>query len=87
MITDTISEKDNLIDFLKTGIVSVKFKKVDGSERTMRCTLQENYIQPYDNKTDRVRPDNDNLLSVWDIDKNAWRSFRLDSVIDVYLDI
>ena len=87
MISHTISNKDTLTEHLKTGIVSVKFKKVDGTERTMRCTLQESYIQPYDNKTERVRPDNDNLLSVWDIDKNAWRSFRIDSVTDVYLDI
>lgn len=87
MISHTISDKDTLTDYLKSSIVSIKFKKVDGSERTMRCTLQESYIQPYENKTDRVRSENDNLLSVWDIDKNAWRSFRLDSVTDVYLDI
>ena len=87
MITDTISDKDTLIDFLKTSVVSVKFKEVDGSERTMRCTLQENYIQPYENKTERTRPDNDNLLSVWDLDNNSWRSFRIDSVIDVSVEL
>jgi hypothetical protein len=28
----------------------------------------------------KVRKQNLDVVSVWDLDKNAWRSFRLDSV-------
>lgn len=87
MITGTISDKYTFSEFLKTGIMTVTFKKVDGSERTMRCTLQEKYIEPYENKTERTRPDNDNLISVWDLDNNSWRSFKLDSVINVSVEL
>ena len=40
MITDTLS-KSNIKNMLNTDIVNVKFKKADGSERLMKCTLLE----------------------------------------------
>lgn len=79
----TIS-KSNLMNMLHTGIIAVKFTKVDGSERTMRCTLSESFIKPSEKKTDREKPVNDNILSVWDIDSDGWRSFRLDSVLEIH---
>jgi WYL_2, Sm-like SH3 beta-barrel fold len=69
---------------LQKGIISVKFTKVDGTERTMRCTLNESYIKPHDKKTDKEKAANNNIMSVWDIDKDSWRSFRVDSVIEIY---
>ena len=78
----TIS-KSNLVNMLQNGIMSVKFTKADGSERIMRCTLNETYIKPYEKKTDREKTINDNILSVWDIEKEGWRSFNLDSIIDI----
>jgi predicted DNA-binding transcriptional regulator YafY len=31
------------------------------------------------------RKQNDDVLAVWDLDNSAWRSFRLDSIIEVQL--
>lgn len=71
-----------LLNALKGGIIEVVFNKVDGSERVMRCTLMDYYL-PEEWKRGK------NLLlqeviithySVWDLDANAWRSFRLESV-------
>lgn len=70
-------------DHLRMGPVTVKFFKTDGSERIMNCTLKEDMITPYEKKTDRVKVPNDEVCAVWDLDKNEWRSFKYDNVIEV----
>lgn len=79
----TIS-KLNLMNMLHGGIISVKFTKKDGSERIMRCTLNEAYIKPYEKKTDKDKIVNENTVSVWDIENDSWRSFRIDSILEIY---
>jgi len=49
----------------------------------MKCTLQESYISPYEKKTDREKVASDSNISVWDIENQGWRSFRVDSVISI----
>lgn len=75
--------KHQLKEFCQNGIVTVVFTKTDGSERTMRATLLPEYVnngktllQENENK----RPENPNVLAVWDVDANGWRSFRIDSI-------
>ena len=79
----TIS-KSNILNMLQSGIVSIKFTKVDGTERTMKCTLAEGIIKPHERKTDKEKTANNNIVSVWDVENDAWRSFRLDSVLEIY---
>jgi hypothetical protein len=83
---DTAFEEDVVSALNRGGIVSVKFNKSDGSIRTMLCTknpetIAENYTAP-EKKTDRVRKESADVVVVFDLDKNDWRSFRLDSVIE-----
>jgi glutaredoxin len=65
-------------------ILNVTFTKVDGTERTMRCTKNPDIISevytPTEKKTDRTRDVKPGLVSVFDLEKNDWRSFRLESV-------
>jgi hypothetical protein len=68
---------------LKTSKMTVTFTKTDGTERAMNCTLVEEHIQPYEKKTERTRTESDETIAVWDLDKNAWRSFRVDSVTEL----
>ena len=75
--------KTNIMNMLKNNIVNVKFTKTDGSERDMRCTLMEAFIKPHDKKTDREKKVNEDIVSVWDIEKEGWRSFRYDSIISI----
>lgn len=80
-------EKTVLSERLKTEVVTVKFKKLSGDERVMKCTLQEGVI-PAPVKDDamtqkKVRAVNPEVCSVWDTEANGWRSFRWDSVISV----
>ena len=86
MVTRTIfsPNKELILQSLREGVVTVKFTKKDGTERDMKCTLQESYIAPYEKKTDREKTSNENNISVWDIENQGWRSFRVDSVISIY---
>ena len=75
----SVDEQVNLTELLRTGIVEVKFTKVDGTERVMRCTLQPQYL-PESIEKEGVKVRNPDVQSVWDIDNAGWRSFRFDSV-------
>ena len=69
--------------FLKGNIAQVKFKKVNGDIRDMRCTLREDLLPPViESATTKGQHDaNDEVVAVYDLDAEGWRSFRIDSVI------
>jgi len=76
-------QADYLKEVLHNSEVKVKFFKKDGSERDMRCTLRADLLPEQTDIEEQVqkKTPNPDLLVVWDLDKNAWRSFRLDSII------
>ena len=64
------------------GTVVMKFTKVDGTERVMKCTLNTDIIPEYIlESVKNVKPKKEGVMSVWDIEKDQWRSFRTDNVI------
>jgi WYL_2, Sm-like SH3 beta-barrel fold len=84
---DTEEGRTWLKSMLRMGPVDVTFTKADGTERVMKCTLQEGVVIPHEKTTDRVKEENPHNLAVWDMEKNAWRSFRLSNVKQVRFDI
>lgn len=78
--------KDELIKLLKEKVVTVKFRKKDESIRRMVCTLSEDYLpepeEIIEGREKKSKKDNPNTLPVWDLEKLAWRSFRVDSVVE-----
>jgi hypothetical protein len=79
---DKISNGYSLKEELKNGVVTVTFEKVNGEERTMKATLLSEYL-PQEKKTigeTKPRKSNDEVLNVWDVEANDWRSFRIDNV-------
>ena len=40
---------------------------------------------PYEKKTGKVKPENSDILAVWEIEKEQWRSFRIDSIINAVI--
>lgn len=75
--------RTKMIEELVTGTREVRFKKVNGDERLMTCTLDTNLI-PQDNQESAIKSPkavNEEVLPVWDVKAQGWRSFRLDSVI------
>lgn len=78
---EEVNLRETLNNFLKTEVLVVTFTKTNGEERNMKCTLNPSLIKDtYEKKTDRVKSVNEDVMSVWDCEKKAWRSFRLDSV-------
>lgn len=77
--------KDDIRFFLTENIAQITFTKVDGDTRIMRCTLDPSKIaedkRPIGGA--QVKQDNVNVLRVFDLDKNDWRSFRVNSVTDI----
>jgi hypothetical protein len=76
---------ETLKELLKGNVVEVKFTKVSGEERVMKCTLQESHLPVSTGESTRKK--NDEVLSVWDIDNSGWRSFRLDSIVSYNLEV
>ena len=77
---DTKEGRDWLKSLLHEHEVTIFFTKKDGTERTMKCTLMEK-ILPETVGSDRPR--SDDALAVYDLEKEGWRSFRLDSIKQV----
>jgi hypothetical protein len=81
-----MTTKEELINLLKEKVVTVKFKKKDDSIRKMICTLSADYLpEPekiIEGQEKRIKKENPNTLPVWDLEKLAWRSFRIDSVVE-----
>ncbi len=68
---------------LQKGKVEVTFTKVDGTTRVMNCTLNEKFIPKSDHEVgESTKKKNDDVQVVYDLDKQAWRSFRAAFVID-----
>ena len=82
-----ILTRNEIIEALQAHKCVVKFTKVNGEIREMPCTLREDIIPKVEPKTERSKRPNDSVLSVWCLDKNEWRSFRVDSVLELRLDL
>jgi WYL_2, Sm-like SH3 beta-barrel fold len=79
MLVDLMS---SYLNDLHNNICFVKFTKKDGSIREMRCTLLPNLLPAktdLEEHTQRKQPTES--IAVWDLDKNDWRSFRVDSIL------
>ena len=79
--------KYELKEMMQNGIVTVVFEKVDGTLREMQCTLDKEFMPPQllteEQNAAKVRTENDDLLAVWDVNANGWRSFHVSKVRSV----
>tara|TARA_A100001515_G_scaffold43271_1_gene34140 strand:- start:42680 stop:42940 length:261 start_codon:yes stop_codon:yes gene_type:complete len=70
--------RDEMIRDLRESDCNVIFTKVNGEERDMICTLNPDKIN-YELKGKETQP-NDKVIRAWDINKEAFRSFRVENV-------
>ena len=76
-------ELEKLRESLKTHTVSVSFTKKDGTHRDMVCTLKPDSLPPQVDLEESIgRRSSDEVIAVFDVAKQDWRSFRIDSVIN-----
>jgi len=86
-------DKDFIKETISFGKTFVVFTKTNGEKREMVCTLRSDLI-PSSTEHDlqeeqpqkRKKKQNPDILAVWDLDKNEWRSFRYDSVTYIALE-
>lgn len=83
IVGSTAQERGNwLKGVLTKNICDVTFTKVNGETRTMPCTLKPSSLPAVAVKESK-KVSNPDTLSVWCIDKNEWRSFRVMNVTEV----
>jgi hypothetical protein len=82
VIKDAITKKE-ITDMLHHHVVEVVFMKVDGTKRTMRCTLVADMlpVSPAPAPGTPRKEPNPNQVAAWDIEAEGWRSFRVDSIV------
>jgi hypothetical protein len=82
-----IPTREELMELLQKEVAVVTFKKLNGDERTMPCTLLSAFLPPA-KKDDaitqkKVREISDKVCAVWAIESKGFRSFRYDRVTNV----
>ena len=95
MFSNVADMKEALKDYLRQGSSNVLFEKADGTSRQMVCTLHPEMIaqnkpetvpldQVMQNDTEtapkREHKESPDVIPVWDLEKHAWRSIRLDRI-------
>jgi len=74
---------DKVVDQLKSNVLQVTFDKVNGERRVMPCTLQMDYMPELsESNISQVdaRSVNKSVIRAFAIDKQSWRSFRVDNI-------
>lgn len=78
--------QEEIVNHLHKGICEITFKKVNGEQRVMPCTLKEDLLPVRQAKEETVKvlkEKNNDVISVWCTDQNAWRSFKLGNFISI----
>ena len=71
-----------MIQKLQESQCRVIFKKINGEERDMQCTLMESVLPKLQSKPDaKERQPNETIIRAFDIIKQEFRSFKVDNVI------
>lgn len=69
--------REELVDLLKTKRVNLSFTKKDGTTRHMKCTLLDEVIPEIVGSSKEY----EHHITVYDLEKEGWRSVNLDSVV------
>jgi hypothetical protein len=73
---------------LHTREVTVTFTKKDGTERVMKCTTNPTYVMfkdPAILESKKDRKVNEDVMPVYDLESQHWKSFRWDSIKQVQI--
>jgi hypothetical protein len=86
-VTATDQERELMREWFRGVLVeqevTVTFRKADGDQREMRCTLQESQIPKIVTENKTSRKYNPDICVVWDIALQQWRSFRWDRLTKI----
>jgi len=73
---------EQLRNLLRQNVLEITFVKKDGTKRVMLASTNGLYLpeRDQDEESTRTRTPNPEILTAFDLDKNAWRSMRFDSI-------
>ena len=72
---------DDLKIALSNNIVEIDFIKVDGSNRKIKATRDVKRFTFTPKKTNVQKIQKNDILSVWDLENNGWRSIKIDNIV------
>lgn len=86
--------KDEILEVVRNNVATITFTKVNGDVRVLKGTMIESYLPVKEidpagielepiTETQERKATNDNVVVVFDIENNGYRSFRVDSVTSV----
>jgi len=78
-------DRNILLEALTKHECTVTFTKINGETRVMPCTLKEDLVPKQEPKG--TKKPNEAVVSVWCLDKKEWRSFRVDNVVDLEINV
>ena len=84
---NTQEGRESIKKMLHDKNMTIFFTKKDGTERKMICTLSENKIPSEKSPKNSGKTKSDESLAVFDVEKQAWRSFRWDSVKKIEFEV
>lgn len=70
--------RTEILEQLSKHDLEVKFTKKNGELRVMKCTLDPTIVGQ-----DTEQKDDDNIVTVWDLEKHAYRAFAIDTIQNV----
>lgn len=82
--------REFILSQVELGVTYIRFTKVDGSDRILRGTrnlavvkalLGERWKPVYETET--TKPFTESAMRIFDLDKEEWRTFRIDTVYHV----
>lgn len=74
---------NELRKIIHNDVVTVVFKKKDGSTREMLCTTLPSILGL---SGDVYSEPSETIVTVWDLENEGWRSFKFDQLISLYTD-
>jgi len=77
------ASKEAIANLLRLNEATITFTKKDGTERVMKCTLKEGVVVPHEKTTERVKEPKPDILPVWDLEVNAWRSVTIPNILSI----
>lgn len=90
MTETTTYNRETLLEILHSREVTVKFRKLNNDLRIMRCTLKFDLLPEQvqakllaEEKDEDEKIANETLVTVYDLDEQGWRSFKIDRIIEV----
>ena len=82
-LEELIEYRNTILNQLYNNLCVVSFIKKDGDARVMLCTTSPDFVPVVEKKTDRVKKSNPYVISAFDLNKSAYRSFLVENILDM----